>query len=285
MSIPTPRIDHVVIGVKNRLDEAAERYRALGFDLLERGHHTLGTSNHLAIFGDDYLELLGYEPKQADPQAGNPMWRLPIGLIGLVFKPDDVDALGEHLRASGFSVDKPRSFSRPVRLPDGQVAEAHFRTLHLPSETSPNGVVFFCQHGTPEHVWRDEWRNHPNGVTGIREFVVAAADPAASAQPFTRIFGAQALVDISDGLRLSAGSRAVLFLTPDGVQRHFHGLASGLTEGRDRFVGLVLRTRDIDATLSVLRSAAIPGVLELADRVIVPAEQAFGVAITFTDKD
>ncbi|MFB9971850.1 VOC family protein [Pseudoroseomonas cervicalis] len=42
-----PAIDHVVIHVGPELDAAAERYSRLGFQLTERGHHTMGSSNNL----------------------------------------------------------------------------------------------------------------------------------------------------------------------------------------------------------------------------------------------
>ena len=58
----TPILDHVVINVRDGLDAAAALYARLGFTLTPRGHHTLGSSNNLAILGTDYLELLGVQP-------------------------------------------------------------------------------------------------------------------------------------------------------------------------------------------------------------------------------
>lgn len=279
------QIDHVVIGVNDQLDSASARYRALGFSLLARGHHTLGTSNHLAIFGDDYLELLGYEPAQAAAQAGKPMWQYPQGLIGLVFKPGEVHDVARQLKARGVAVDEPLSFSRPVTLPDGRVADARFQVLHLPAGTSSAGVVFFCQHDTPENVWQDAWRTHPNGTTGIREFVISAADPAASARPFVQALGDQALSQVPGGLRLATGRSAVLFLTPEQVDLHLHGQARREVGTGDRYAGLTLRTADLAAARAVLARGGIEGVVELPHRLIVPAHQAFGLALTFTDQD
>ena len=54
-----PRIDHVVVDVRDRIDEAERRYRALGFNLTQRGRHSLGSVNHLAMLDPDYVELLG----------------------------------------------------------------------------------------------------------------------------------------------------------------------------------------------------------------------------------
>ncbi len=55
MSAIAPIVDHVVINVVGGLDDAAAIYTGLGFQLTPRGHHSLGTSNHLAIFHESYL--------------------------------------------------------------------------------------------------------------------------------------------------------------------------------------------------------------------------------------
>ena len=59
---PVPTLDHVVVNVRDRIDAAAETYRRLGFTLTPRGYHTLGSMNHLAMFGTDYLELIAVKP-------------------------------------------------------------------------------------------------------------------------------------------------------------------------------------------------------------------------------
>lgn len=61
-----PILDHVVINVAADLDPATELYGRLGFTLTERGHHMLGSSNNLANFRTNYLELLGFLPGRAD---------------------------------------------------------------------------------------------------------------------------------------------------------------------------------------------------------------------------
>lgn len=64
-------LDHVVIDARDRIDEAARFYQDLGFQLTPRGHHTLGSSNNLAIFGTNYLELW------ASDRAVRPAWTWP----------------------------------------------------------------------------------------------------------------------------------------------------------------------------------------------------------------
>ena len=50
---PVPTLDHVVINARDRLDEAADTYQRLGFTLTPRGHHSVASMNHLAVFGTD----------------------------------------------------------------------------------------------------------------------------------------------------------------------------------------------------------------------------------------
>ena len=52
-------LDHTVINVRYAMDEAMMRFKALGFQLTDCGYHTLGSINHLMMFGTDYLALIG----------------------------------------------------------------------------------------------------------------------------------------------------------------------------------------------------------------------------------
>ena len=53
-------LDHVVINVKDDMDLAQLVFSNLGFTLTPRGYHTLGSINHLMMFGSDYMELIGF---------------------------------------------------------------------------------------------------------------------------------------------------------------------------------------------------------------------------------
>src|SRR5258708_31808649 len=110
-------LDQVVGKVRGTLDEAAAQYGRLGFQLTERGHHTLGSSNNLAIFGTNYLELLGYLPGRETMRAD--LWTHPTGLTGLVFKSPDADVVYSTLKERAVPVLEPMSFARPVPLPGG----------------------------------------------------------------------------------------------------------------------------------------------------------------------
>lgn len=275
-TLPTPVLDHVVINVRDDLDAAAERYRALGFTLTPRGHHTLGSSNNLAMFGTDYLELLGFE-------RGRPMTRPeiidhPVGLTGLVFKTADAAATAAALRSRGLNAPEPLAFSRPVALPEG-ARDAAFRVVPLPADRIVNGRSFFCEHLTPDVVWRPEWQSHANGVTGIRRFVIAGVDPARTASVYGDAFGAEIMTEVEGGLLFRAGVAEVLVLTPTAAAARWPETAS-IAGGGDRMVLLGLATSTPSAVPELLSAAGLPFRPEGAVTV-VPPSACFGVVLAF----
>ncbi|WP_235184938.1 VOC family protein, partial [Cupriavidus sp. SK-3] len=225
-----PLLDHVVVNVHERLDDAASRYRRLGFQLTPRGHHSLGSSNHLAIFDTDYLELLGFEAGKATTGRGD-LLAEPRGLTGLVFKSADSTGLHREILARGLEVEgPPREFTRPVELP-GATADARFRTVRLAAHQVPNGRIYFCHHFTPELVWRGHWQAHPNGVTGVAEYVIAAADPARTIGLLARLFGSEHVSQGQHGQQLRAGGASVVVLSPEAAVRRFGASVPPLIDG------------------------------------------------------
>src|SRR3981189_3853919 len=95
MALPVATLDHVVINARDDMDAAAETYRRLGFTLTERGYHSLGSMNHLAMFGTDYLELIAV-PKDATA-GGLELLKFSYGLSGLGFGSEEPAAPSEAL--------------------------------------------------------------------------------------------------------------------------------------------------------------------------------------------
>src|ERR1700688_4341476 len=78
MAKSKPQFDHAVINVEDDLDKAVALFTRFGFHFTDRGHHSHGSSNHLAVFGDTFLELLGYEQGRMTPETYH--WKHPRGL-------------------------------------------------------------------------------------------------------------------------------------------------------------------------------------------------------------
>ncbi|MFT4100851.1 MAG: VOC family protein [Burkholderiaceae bacterium] len=284
----SPRIDHAVINVGRRLDDAQARFERLGFQLTPRGHHSRGTSNHLVILGSDYIELIGVEPSR----TGVVDWGHPPGLVGLVFKTDDARRLAAELAGRGVPLDPAGAsdLSRPVDLADGGTRDARFLTLRLAPERVANGRVFFCEHRTPELVWQAAWQRHPNGATGVAEYVYAAEDPARAAALVGQVFASTPIVEVPGGRRMAAGvgsgAAAVSWLVPDEIVRRYGDAALApihdpAMAGADRAIALELAVADVAAAKAALDAGQVPYTVQPDGGLRVAPGQALGTTLVF----
>src|SRR5579871_2230861 len=107
-------LDHVVINVLFDMDRAAALMSQLGFTVTPRGHHSLGSINHLMMFEGHYLELIGL-PSGTDVLRKDVL-ESPRGLNGLVFQASDIDVCRRTLVDGGLAMLEPQSFTRPVTI-------------------------------------------------------------------------------------------------------------------------------------------------------------------------
>jgi catechol 2,3-dioxygenase-like lactoylglutathione lyase family enzyme len=272
-----PVLDHVVIDVRDRIDEAARCFRSMGFRLTPRGHHTLGSVNHLAMFATDYLELLGFGEGGA---ARADLARFPAGLNGLVFKTADAELTHRGAAAAGLPVLPVQSFSRPVELA-GEARDARFRTTRLDPAQVAMGRVYFCEHLTPDLVWRPEWQSHPNGASAITRVVIATAYPRHTARLFWGLFGDDAVADRNGSQIVRAGTAEVELSAPDAVAAEF-GETAVLPTGRSEYMAaLGIRVRSLPEAGKYLRD--VPGLRAEPHRLVVPAGAAFNTTIIISE--
>ena len=233
-------LDHVVINVKADMDLAQLVFSNLGFTLTPRGYHTLGSINHLMMFGSDYMELIGFPEHGVvnNPNSRSDLTTAPFGINGLVFKSSDVDKTFEKLVELEMDGDPPKSFSRPVEL-DGRKTDAKFRTVTVRAGVFPEGRVYFCEHGTPELVWRPEWQSHENGIEAVSEIVVVTRDPAKSGDLYSKLLGTSFVKkSLGKSLEIPGGGFITVY-SEDEYQERYGQLASSL-EGRDAIFGALV---------------------------------------------
>lgn len=282
MAIVTPKLDHVVIDTRNRIDEAVRTYLSLGFQLTNRGRHTLGSVNHLAIFETDYMEFLGFDDTADAVRAD--ILRFPVGLNGLVFATDNPEALFGGLRERGLAAEPPIAFSRPVALAD-RIEDAKFRVVRLSAGAVSFGRVYFCHHVTPKLVWRPEWVKHSNGARGLAQVSIATQDPASASVIFEHIFSPNALRQVTQGVRrLVAGAVQVDLMVPEMLMARYGNAAPDPAGRTDYMAGLSVRTASLSQAARVLQAAQIPGVKIESQRIIVPASKATNVVLEFIEQ-
>jgi Glyoxalase-like domain len=173
-----------------------------------------------------------------------------------------------------------QAFSRPVVL-DGATSDARFRTTRLDPDKITIGRVYFCEHQTPDLVWRPEWLAHPNGAGAISRVVVATHDPQRTAELFRDLFGSDAVAERDGRQVMTAGPAQVELASPDIVAAEFGEAAAGPAGRADYMAALGIRVRSLDEAAQRLR--AVPGVRSEPQRLVVPAAAAFNTTIVFSE--
>jgi len=279
MTLPVPTLDHVVINARDDMDRAADIYRRLGFTLTERGYHSLGSMNHLAMFGTDYLELIAV-PKGATSGRLD-LLTYSDGLNGLVFGSEDSAVTYQALAEAGLPFDPPSEFTRPVTYTGGK-GDARFRTIRMKAGVVPYGRIYYCHHFTRDLVWRDEWRHHANGTVAVERAVIVEPDPAAAARLYVDMFGPDAVRDIKGGKKVVIGNSRFDIVTEAELKAQVGGAAPD-AEGRAAYMAaLTLRTTSLAKAAKALEAGKIPSIRKDA-RLIVPAQEAMNATLEFVE--
>jgi hypothetical protein len=238
-------LDHLVINTRFDTDAAQAVFEQLGFTVAPRGYHTLGSINHAIVFGDHYLELIGLP---ADGKTvREEILNSPLGADGLVFRTSDPDATSTDLQQAGFDATPPQTFSRPVE----PLGDARFTTVRLKPGQLDGGRVYFCQHLTPELVFRDEWQQHPNGVMSLSALHLIDVAP----EPYVQ------LGEIAPGFEL-------VYWTCETFDQHFGAMAAHVAARGPRYAAITARTPAWRSLGQKANAAGLPVQVD-ADRALV----------------
>jgi len=276
-------LDHLGVAVAD-LDAAAAQYRRLGFQLTDRGYHTLppptsgaerplvGTGNHCAMLRRGYLELIGV----TDP-AYRGRLRADIarheGIHVVAFGTGDSAAAAHAFAAAGLGAPSPQILERPVGA-GGESAVARFEIVNIPEQLLPEGHFFAIRHATPELLWKPALMSHPNGALDLKALTVAVADPDDFARRLGRALSTAPVA--GDGLTLTLSAGQVRVVDGDWVTAHVLTPAPTLP----LIVGLTLTVADLSRTSSLLERNGIAARRSGGSLMVDPG-QACGAFIEF----
>jgi hypothetical protein len=295
------RIHHLVICVRD-LAQAALDWRALGFNLTPTGVHPFGTSNRLAMFGNNYLELLAVTDAAAVPPAARGRFSFAAhnrdflasaeGMSLLALHSDDAHADAARFKANHIGAYAPFDFGRGAVLPGGGTARVEF-SLAFATDPAMPGIAFFtCQERhPPELFWKGEYQRHPNGALRVIEVVMSATEPAEH-RGFLERF-TETAAELAPG-RLTVGesgkrgwrwirpaSNRITVLGPAEMARRLPGLAGGTSP---RFCAARLAVTDLDATKRILKNYGVD--FEVTGAVLlIPPAAAHGLALEFVEQE
>jgi len=284
------RLDHLVICVHD-LAQAAPDWQTLGFNLTPTGVHPFGTSNRLAMFGNNFLELLAVTDAAAVPPAAPGRFSFAAhnrdflatgeGMSMLAMHSTDAHADAAHFEANHIGAYAPFDFGRDAVLPGGGAARVAF-SLAFATDPAMPGIAFFTcqQRHPPELFWKPEYQRHPNGVLRAIEVVMSAPEPAAHRTFLERI--TESTAELAPG-RLTVGARGdqITMLGPAEMARRLPGSADTTSP---RFCAARLAVTDLDATKRALKSNGVE--FEIIGAVLlVPPAAAHGLALEFVEQE
>ncbi|MFI5000800.1 MAG: VOC family protein, partial [Reyranellales bacterium] len=250
----------------------------------ERGYHSLGSMNHLAMFGTDYLELIAI-PKGASTGRMD-LLQFPFGLNGLVFGSEDSAVTYSELTKAGVPIEPPVEFTRPVKFTGGpngpQERDARFRTVRMKNGVVPYGRVYYCHHFTRELVWRDEWRHHANGVVAVQRALIVEPDPAKAAKLYADMFGPESVRDIKGGKTVVIGNSRFDIVTEVTLKSEFGDCVPDAVGRKAYMAGLTFRTMSLAKVARTLQAGKIDCV-QGPGRLVVPARQALNAVLEFIE--
>jgi catechol 2,3-dioxygenase-like lactoylglutathione lyase family enzyme len=273
-------VDHCVLGVHD-LEAARARYTSLGFTVTPRGRHIgWATANYCVMFPDDYIELLGIV------EAGAYSAGLDVilaergeGILKLALGTGDAGRTHEFFAEGGVARDPVAELARELEAPGGTVLPK-FRLVHPQAAATPGLASFVCQHLTPDLLRRPEWCMHRNSATGIASYAVLADEPAALADGWTRIFGADAVATGGGRLTVETGAARLDFMTRDALAREFDGIEIAAPKA-GTIAAMTVAVADLTAVAGCLAEVGV-ACLRSDRGLVVPPEDACGAVLAFS---
>lgn len=273
-------IDHIVVAVRE-LDQAADLYRRLGFQVGSRNQHPWGTENRLIQFGSSFIELItvgGSANRIALHQRRRFSFgafvrdylREREGISMLVLSSTDAVSDAAGFAEQGIGDFEPFFFEREARRPDGSETRVAFTLAFASDPASPAAGFFVCQQHFPENFWNKSFQQHPNSAKEIASVTLTAADPARHAEFLTRFSGAEQRARTDGGLRfvLDGGRIEVVSATEE------LSVISGL------LTSVSVQVKEIDTLLHLLRAEEIP-FTNSNDGIVLAPSWLFGVELRF----
>jgi hypothetical protein len=284
------RLDHLVLCVHD-LATAALDWERLGFTLTPTAHHPFGTSNRLAMFGNNFLELLAVTNVAAIPPAASGHFsfathnqnflRAGEGMSMLALQSADSHAEAARFNAANIGAYAPFDFGRDAVLPGGDVVRVGF-SLAFATDPAMPGIAFFTcqQRHPPELFWKPEYQTHPNGALRVVEVLMSAPEPAQHRAFLESL--TEGTAELAPG-RLTVGERGdrITVLGPSEMARRLPGCA---IDGSPRFCAARLAVSDLDATSQVLKNNGVA--FEVIDNaLLIPPTASHGLALEFAQQE
>ena len=276
-------LDHVGWFVRD-LDATRAQLERLGFRVSPENVHMnrmpdgsrtpSGTYNRVAMLGLGYLEFLASRGDTALAQQHRDQLARYEGLHLMAFNSSDVAGEAPRLREEGFDMLDPVQMRRPVPAVGGEPeAEGRFVVLRNPPETMPEGRVQWCQHLTPDTVWRDT--DHPNAIDALTGAVWTVDDVDEALVRYSRYLRKPATRIEAEAGRIELDRGSLVLATPAWARQ----IAPEMQSVEAPAGALItLRSRDLAKTAACFLEAGID-FQRRKDVLAIPPTEMLGVSM------
>lgn len=279
-------INHVGM-VARDLAATVARYEAMGFVLTPYSPHSgawkageavqaFRSGNRCVMFAHNYLEILANEdPAQPTPRLAGYL-KHHQGAHIICFNTEDPHAVEGRLSGAGIRTSGVIPLQREIDTPDG-VRTAKFERIQFAPEDSPEGYIQAARHLTPEYIYQPRYTAHPNGCFELSDTIVVTDDLQGFEKKYARYLGA---APVHEGAAVRFRFPLVSTLTIVPLRDAAALIPGTLYPPVPGIAAVAFRTRDLDALRCRLAERGFT-VNEVGKRLLVPAEEASGVAVIF----
>lgn len=286
MSRDIDSINHVGIVARDLVATTA-RYEALGFTLTPFSPHSgawksgepvkrLGSGNRCVMFGRNYLEILANEdPAAPSPRLEGYLAHHQGGHI-ICFNSENLSSVESRILSKGLGTSGVLPLQREIATPEGE-RTAKFERVQFAPDESPEGYIQAARHLTPEYIYQPRYTTHANGCTELSSAIVVVDDLERFCERYAVYLGARPQRDGGEAtFQFSLCSRLTLVDAVTAVKQ----LPGTLFPPLPGIAAVGFRCPDVPRQVQRLREQRI-AFAQSGGRLVVPAEEASGIAIVF----
>ena len=279
-------INHVGMAVRD-LGAATRSYEAMGFTLTPYSPHSAawkpgenvqpqGSGNRCVMLARNYLEILASEdPARPAARIENFLARHQGAHI-ICFNSETPEAIDARLAAAGVHTSGVIPLQREIDTPDG-VRTAKFQRVQFAPDDSPEGYIQVARHLTPQYIYQPRYTAHANGCDALANTIVVADDLEHFRGKYARYLG---VAPVKEGAAWRFDFSLIGCLILVGYRDVGQWLPGTLLPPLPGIAAVSFRVPDLPAQRERLENAGFV-LREVGQRLMVSAEQAFGIAVLF----
>lgn len=288
---PVRGIDHLVLA-SGDLAGLADFYRRLGFTVGVRNRHPWGTENHIVQFDGAFLELIGIGAGASITGRAGRQFSFGAfvrdflagggGMAMLVLESNNAVADSEAFRRARIGDFENFHFERSGKNASGKDATVAFTLAFAEMQGAPRAGFFTCQQHLPQNFWNAALQHHSNSAFGIKNVVLVAEDPSDTHEFLGAFTGQREMRSTSFGLELETPRGRIEVLSPAAFRFRYRSEPPRTEGAAAVFAAVEFEVKSLSSAVECLQAGNVSH-QRLDDRLVVSAQTAYGVILTFSE--